>query len=259
MSRCGGFRVKIPERLAVALAVWLASAQLAAAEPKYGPEAVRLHDDRAYLQRSAAPDFWALMPYYLPQQTESSCSVASVAMLLNALRAELPLAADDPLVTETGLMKRAANAAWKKAAAQGGAGVSLDQLGRLIERSLTAYGLGAHEVEVVHVESTSDAMLARLREVLAETETSAGDFIVINFIQSVFTGDPDGNVGHIAPLAAYDAERQRALIFDPDRRWYEPYWVSDRTLLAGMATRDDQAPGKGAQRGYVRVRKAAAK
>ena len=245
--------------LPVALAIWLACAQLAAADPKYGPEAVRLHDDRAYVQRSAAPDFWALMPYYLPQQTESSCSVASVAMLMNALRAELPLSADDPLVTETGLLKRAASAAWKKAAAQGGDGVSLDQLGRLIERSLSAYGLGAYEVEVVHVESASDEMLARLRKVLAENEASAEDLIVINFIQSVFTGDPEGNVGHIAPIAAYDAERQRALIFDPDRRWYEPYWVSDRTLLAGMATRDDQAPVKGARRGYVHVRKAAAK
>jgi hypothetical protein len=198
------------------------------------------------------------MPYYLPQLTESSCSVASVAMLMNGLRANLPLGANDTLVTEPGLLARAASAAWKKAAAQGGDGVSLDRLGQMIERSLAAYGLGAHEVEVVHVESASDAGLARLRQVLAENEASADDFILIDFIQSVFTGDPEGNVGHIAPIAAYDAERQRVLVLDPDRRWYEPYWVADRTLLEGMATTDDQAPGKGARRGYVHVRRAAA-
>jgi hypothetical protein len=241
-------------------ALWLASGH-ALAEPKYGPEAVRLHDDRAYVRRHAAPDFWTLMPYYLPQLTDSSCSAASVAMLMNALRSELPLSADEPLVTEPGLLKRAANDAWTKAVAESGDGVSLDQLGGLIERSLAAYGLGAHEVEVVHVESASDAMLARLREVLARNETSAADFVVVNFIQSVLTGDPEGNVGHIAPIAAYDAERRRVLIFDPDRRWYEPYWVADRTLLEAMATPDAQAPagaaGKPIFRGFVHVRRRA--
>ena len=246
-------------RAALALALGVLAATGASADPKYGPAAVRLHDDRTYLQRSPAPDFWALMPYYLPQLTGSSCSAASVAMLMNALRVELPLSADDKLVTERDLLKRAANAAWQKAAAEDGDGVSLDQLGRLIERSLTAYGLGAHEVEVVHVESASDETLAQLRKLLAANEASADDFILINFVQSVFTGDPEGNVGHISPLAAYDAERQRVLVMDVDRSWYEPYWVSDRTLLEGMATLDDQAPGKGARRGYVHVRRAVAK
>ena len=256
--------MKRPAWIAVAACAGAAVAgQLWAGAPKYGPAAERLHDDRSYVQRSAAPDFWALMPYYLPQLTDSSCSVASVAMLMNGLRASLPLGANDTLVTEPGLLERAASAAWKKAAAQGGDGVSLDRLGQMIERSLAAYGLGAHEVEVVHVESASDAGLARLRQVLAENEASADDFILIDFVQSVFTGDPEGNVGHIAPIAAYDAERQRVLVLDPDRRWYEPYWVSDRTLLEGMATRDDQAPknaaGRPFYRGFVHVRRSGAK
>ncbi len=245
-------------RAALALVLGALVVTAASADPKYGPEAVRLHDDRAYVQRSPAPDFWALMPYYLPQLTGSSCSAASVAMLMNALRVDLPLSADEKLVTERDLLKRAADAAWQKAAAEDGDGVSLDQLGRLIARSLTAYGLGAHEVEVVHVESTSDDMLARLRKVLAANEASSDDFILINFVQSVFTGDPEGNVGHISPIAAYDAERERVLVMDVDRSWYEPYWVSDRTLLAGMAKPDDQAPGRGLSRGYVHVRRSAA-
>jgi hypothetical protein len=242
-------------RAALALVLVGLATTAAASDPKYGPAAVRLHDDRSYVQHSAAPDFWALMPYYLPQLTGSSCSAASVAMLMNALRVELPLPADEKLVTERDLLKRAASAAWQKAVAEDGDGVSLDQLGRLIERSLTAYGLGAHEVEIVHVESTSDEMLARLRNALAANEASADDFILINFVQMVFTGDPEGNVGHISPIAAYDAERQRVLVMDVDRSWYEPYWVSDRTLLEGMAKPDDQAPGKGLSRGYVHVRR----
>ena len=247
--------------------VWIGCAGLAAAQPavapaeapKYGPAAVRLQDDRAYLQRSAAPDFWTLMPYYLPQLTGSSCSVASVAILMNALRADMPLSADEKLVTEAGLLERVRDEAWKKAAAEGGDGVSLDRLGALIERSLAAYRLGSYEVEVVHVDSTSDAMLARLRAVLARNEASADDFILIDFIQSAFTGDPEGAVGHISPIAAYEAERGRVLVFDVDRSWYEPYWVADRTLLEGMAARDDEAPvsagGKPLSRGFVHVRR----
>lgn len=252
--------MKSPRSIAVAvsLGALLAAAQLVAADPKYGPSAIRLQDDRSYVQRSAAPDFWAMMPYYLPQLTGSSCSVASVAMLMNALRARLPLSAADTLVTEPELLKRAASEPWQKAAAEGGDGVSLDQLGGMVERSLNAYGFGAHEIEVVHVDSTSDAMLARLRKALTENEASADDFILIDFVQSVATGDPEGNVGHISPIAAYDAERQRVLVLDPDRTWYEPYWVADRTLLEGMAKRDDQAPGTGLARGYVYVRRAKA-
>jgi hypothetical protein len=248
----------IPGVVAATLVVGLAHAEDL---PKYGPAAVRLQDDRAYVRENAAPDFWTLMPYYLPQLTGSSCSVASVAMLMNALRAGLPLAADDKLVTEAELLERAADEAWKKAAAENGDGVSLDQLGALIERSLGAYGLGAYGVEVVHVDSPSDAMLARLRALLVANESSPDDFVLINFIQSTFTGDPEGNVGHIAPVAAYDAERRRVLVFDPDRTWYEPYWVADRTVLEAMATRDDQAPQGAATkrifRGWVHVRRRA--
>jgi hypothetical protein len=40
------------------------------------------------------------------------------------------------------------------------------------------------------------------------------------------------------------------LILDPDRQWYEPYWISVDTLLAGMATKDS---GGTAYRGLVRV------
>jgi hypothetical protein len=255
--------VKIPGWIAVgaSLGAALAAAHVSAGDPKYGPDAGRLHDDRSYVQSSAAPDFWALMPYYLPQQTESSCSVASVAMLMNGLRSDLPLAADDPLVTEAGLLKRAADAAWKRATKEGGSGVSLDQLGRVVQRSLTAYGFGAHEVEVVHVDSTSDEMLERLRSVLVQNEASAEDFVLISYLQGVLTGDPDGNVGHIAPIAAYDAERQRVLVLDPDRHWYEPYWVADRTLLRSMGQphasegQKAQARGNAVRRGFVHVRR----
>jgi hypothetical protein len=104
-------------------------------------------------------------------------------------------------------------------------------------------------VEVVRFEAGEAARL-RLRRLLIENERSACDFVIINFLQSVATGDPAGAVGHVAPVGAYDAAKNRILLFDPDRQWYEPYWISEETLLAAMATKD---PVSGRARGWVQV------
>jgi hypothetical protein len=93
-----------------------------------------------------------------------------------------------------------------------------------------------------------------VRQALELNEASDADLIVVNFLQSTLTGDPDGAVGHYAPIAAYDAERRRALILDPDRDWYEPYWVPEAALIEAMATRDSSA---GPWRGFLWIRRPA--
>lgn len=227
----------------------------AVAAPKYGPAAIRLHDDNAYVRAQPAPDFWALMPYYLPQLTDSSCSVASVAMLVNALRADAPLTASDRLATHTQLLERTAHADWTRAVANGGDGVGLKQLGPLIRQALAAYSIDVVSVDVLHAADAASTaeLLTRVRALLIENEASDRDFIVVNYLQSVLTGDPDGAVGHIAPIAAYDAANRRVLVMDPDRDWYDPYWVSDEALVAAMATTDSTS---GRSRGLIHVRRA---
>lgn len=76
--------------------------------------------------------------------------------------------------------------------------------------------------------------------------------IVVNFLQSRLTGDPEGAVGHLAPLAAYDDRQQAALLLDPDRDWYEPYWSPLPALTAAMATPDKEA---GHMRGYLHIKR----
>ena len=63
------------------------------AKPKYGKQVTRLYHSHEYFKRADAPDFWALMPYYTPQLTEGSCSVAALHMVINALRAPRTLGA----------------------------------------------------------------------------------------------------------------------------------------------------------------------
>jgi hypothetical protein len=137
---------------------------------------------------------------------------------------------------------------WSKALGNGGHGVALDELKILAEKSLKAYGITNFTVEAVHAD-LSDASKALLHKTLIANEKSAKDFIIINFIQGIYTGDAPA--GHIAPIAAYDTKHAKVLVMDPDRQWYEPYWVSEETLLKGMATKDDESSKT---RGYIWIK-----
>jgi len=227
---------------AIGSATWAAEDQ----KSKYGPDAIPLASSHEYFLKNPAPIFWKLIPYYLPQLTGSTCSVASVAMVVNAARAGTPLKASDKLANETDLLKKVKNTGWKKTLGFIGRGVTLDQLGPITEESLKAYGVTPQKLEVVHTEDDSAQTKAKLHQALLGIEKSADRLILANFVQGVYTGDAD--VGHIAPLAAYDSEKKRVLVLDPDREWYEPYWVSEETLLKGMMTLDKQS---GHRRGYV--------
>jgi hypothetical protein len=87
-----------------------------------------------------------------------------------------------------------------------------------------------------------------LHEALLQSEKDQV-FIIANFNQVFFSGTLGG--GHFAPIGAYDAEKKRVLIMDPDREFFEPYWVSEQLLLKSMATRDDETQ---VYRGYMIIK-----
>jgi hypothetical protein len=229
-----------------------------ASRPKYGPagapRAVTLALDHTYLQNPAhpAPDYWALAGYYVPQAGAAACSAASIAMVLNAARSTLPKNADTPLVTQAALVEGVKVECWAErlsaAGCQGHHGTPLDVLARIVRAAFVQNGFPHVSVRVVHVADRSPDVLRALVADLRANERTARDFILANFDQKAFTDDT--SAGHIAPLAAFDAEHVRVLIMDPDREWYEPYWVSVDTLLAGLATRDSET---GEARGYLIV------
>lgn len=216
-------------------------------KPKFGPDAVPITIDHGYLRRSEAPDYWALSPYYIPQATGAACSVASVAMAINALRGVPPLASSR-LVTQRRVLEEVGNDAWTAAVGENGDGVSFADFVEDVRSTVEAFDLDA-EVEVFRPTDDSAETIAEMRRILSENEESSNDIVLAAYDQGTLTGD--ATVGHIAPIGAYDAVRRRVLIMDVDRLWYVPYWSSDLKLLEAMLKPDRSDPSGS---GLVRIR-----
>ncbi len=229
-----------------------------AAQPKYGPEgaphAVPLVQDTGHLKEPGkpAPDYWAMAGFYVPQFNGAACSLASVTMALNAARSRITRHADTRVILQQELLSQMGGE-WKRRVApflglSSVRGVTLDLLARFAQESFRKNGFPTAKAEAVRLDPRDPQSLVRLRRDLETNEASASDFILINFDQKVLTDDT--SVGHIAPIGAYDAAKRRVLVMEPDREWYEPYWVSDERLLQAMATIDGET---GKSRGYVRI------
>lgn len=229
--------------LAYALAAWVAlSAPTAAqAQPKYGPATTRLSQDHAYFRTAKVTDFWSLIPYYVPQAKGSTCGLASITMVVNAARSSRDLDSETQLVTEAAVEDRIGGVPFGMK--------SLEHLESMTRAALKEFGVLGAESKVLRFDPAQADGLTALRKLLIEVESDPTLFLIANFDQKIFT--EDSNVGHIAPIGAYDAKKQRVLILDPDRKWYEPYWVPDELLLKGIQTRDRF---RNELRGLVRIR-----
>ena len=246
-------RQVFPLLVALLVALGAGSATALEGKPKLGPDAVPITAASDYLRHAPAPDYWRLAAFYVPQETSSACSVASVAMAVNFARG-LPPAAEDPIVTQSALLEAVGNADWAAKGAEGGDGVRFDEFVARLRDALAAYGVAKAEVEVIRPADASAEALARLRAALAANEGSDGDMILAYFNQGVLTGDWDGP--HISPIGAYDAASGRVLVMDVDREWYVPYWTSDARLLDAMLrpAPADQGPLAGETGGLVWLR-----
>lgn len=197
---------------------------------KLGPNAVSLDRDHGYLQSAAAPDFWALSPFVKPQFTTSACSIASVTAVVNGLSG-LPEWASETVWTQSGLLEEMGNADWSTLSAEGGDGVTFDQLVSFTTDAFAFVELPV-TVEVFHPETADETNLTTTRALLAANEASADTAVLVYFNQGVVTGDWDGP--HVAVIGAYDAAQDRVLILEVDQEWYIPYWTPASVLLEAM-------------------------
>jgi hypothetical protein len=217
-------------------------------KPKYGPEITLLRDAPDHIRKAKAPDYWALSPYYVGTPGECACSTA-LSIVVNGARIRRKLTSEEKLATPGELVKsvRIPDFDWRKRIDEG-KGITLDEVPRVLSHALRQYGVNNFTIDVVRPEGATVEARKRLRYELENNEGTDRNFIIANFNQGVYTGDADA--GHIAVVGAYDAKRRKVLILDTDREWYEPYWVSEETFLAGMLKPD---PETKQNRGYVKV------
>ncbi len=230
------------------LAAALLSSFAGAADPapKYGPSgrpaASLLKRERTFIKESPAPDFWALIPYYEGMRGGHSASAAAMAAVLNALRQETDYTSADELITEESLLKKIpAKDFADRLKGEKPAGIGLAQFGAVFQSALRAYGLKNTSVKVVTASDSHPETAAAIRKILVENEAGDKNQIVARYIQSAFTGDPEGAVGTYSAVGAFDAARDRVLILETDRKYYEPYWVSLETFVKGLAGLKDKA------------------
>jgi len=227
----------------------MSGAYAAKDKPKYGKNTVPLSEDSSYFRGATKSDFWKLIPYYVPQHNEKACGVASSIMILNALFAGDRNTAAGQNVDVEEIFKL--SPAYKKNVGAKGRGFTVDELGDTLTKLLETAKGGPYTVSVERFNGADKkAELKRLTKLLTANEKNPSDFIIANFLQSVLTGDPEGSVGHIAPIGAFDARKKRVLILDPDRKYYQPYWVPVEKLMDAINTTDS---GTSRPRGLVVV------
>jgi hypothetical protein len=216
---------------------------------QYGALAIPISASHDYFQKSPDPDYWALSPYYVGQSGGGASSVASMIMILNFARANVPLPVPSPsaspspqsqlsdqeMITQDVLLRKTGEGEWSKNAGNPGSSLTLDQLAHVVEQACKAFGFTQAQAVAYHAHKTEDFKKV-LHDALMENKKTSNDFILANFNESAYVGEID--IDHVAPVGAYDAARKRVLIMEPDRQWYEPYWVSEETFLSGMATTD---------------------
>lgn len=236
-------------------AMLLASPALAldpnAPTPKLGADAVPLTADHAYLKSADAPDYWAMSPFYLPQQTNAACSLAAMAVAMNTLIG-LPANAEDTLVTQDNLLELVGDQRWADQAQEDGDGVKFADLVAQAKSSTKALELAA-DVDARQPAIDQSATLESFRTLLMENERSASDVVLVYFNQGVVTGDWDGP--HVSPIGAYDAAGDRVLIMDVDREWYVPYWTRTEVLYNALLKPTSAEHGvlEGEVGGWVRI------
>lgn len=216
-------------------------------QPRFVAGVVSIVQDHDYIRTHHAPIYWEISPYYLPQPTDSSCSLASATMVMNALRIPEVQYANQKLITTNSLI-HTINPEWANDVKQGGYGVSLDQFSLFLNQAMATYHISPMKLEVIHVTKTNDSTV-KFHQALLEGEKTGHTFVIINFDQKFISGTEGG--GHFAPVGAYDANTKRVLIMDPDRELFEPYWVPEQRLLKSMETEDSDARKN---RGFIIVK-----
>ena len=180
-----------------------------------------------------------LHQFHVKQFHESSCSVASVASVINAV-SDYQGRAQDPPLTQQDLLEDVRAAHWKERMSENGykgrRGLPLETLGYVTEKSFEVYQLPYRTIEVVSA-VTPPGRSAHFREKLAarlEQFEKKGDCLLIaHFNQGRFL--PELHIPHISPVGGFDARTRMVTMLDVDPAQEQPYQILFDTFYKGVS------------------------
>lgn len=180
----------------------------------------------------------ALWRYYVKQYHESSCSVAAVATVINALGEVIRGAADN--VNQMDLLNRVQAGNWKKRMSpegdDGKHGMPFELFGEVVKGSIDVFQIPVLSVEAVDLRKSplqEQKKRELLRRRLEAFETLGNGVIIIHFDQGAYV--PELNIPHISPVGGYDAAIDRVTILDVDRTQSGPYSISFDRFYQGIS------------------------
>lgn len=181
----------------------------------------------------------AMMAHHVKQFHESSCSVATVVSVVNAIKSVRD-GTFEP-IDQKGILERVETGHWKERMSDGGyngrRGLPLTLLGDVVKSSLDIYHVGYQTVETIQAEKKpglSAGIKDYLRKSLSLYETKGSCVVIAHFDQGVFV--PALNIPHISPVGGFDIEKGRVTILDVDPDQEKPYHVSFDTFYRGLAS-----------------------
>jgi hypothetical protein len=169
----------------------------------------------------------ALHHQHVHQYHEASCSVASVATLVNAIRALN--GTGGPPVTQLALLDAVHCGHWKQRMQpeghKGRRGLPLSVLGAVTAASLRVYGIRPLKLTVVPTPSRrAKTIKERLRQRLVRFEERGDCLLLAHFNQGALV--PALSIPHISPVGGYDPCTDRVLMLDADPHQPAPYSVT---------------------------------
>lgn len=186
-----------------------------------------------------APITTALLDHFTTQFNAASCSVASIATVLNAASAHLGLS-QNLNITQHQLLTDIRTANWKarvsKSGHNGKRGLPLDLLESVVVECFRYYDIPCKDIKTVPLSVNHSDRRARKKVLLSRLttlETIGDSLIIAHFNQGVFIKGL--HLPHISPVGAFDSANRQVLILDVDPESPSPYWISFDTFLKGMS------------------------
>lgn len=190
------------------------------------------------MESEAVADYIPLASEFTTQVNQAFCGIASIAMVLNALEVEAPLAPEweRNYFTQDNLFNEQTEAIIPRDVITR-QGLTLAELAGLFE----TYPVTA---EIYHGE---DVSVDEFRDLIVQNLSEPDNYVVINYLRRAINQERGG---HISPIAAYDADTDQFLVMDVSRYKYPPVWVSAQELWASTDTVDSVS---GKTRGFLLI------